>query len=363
MSFKISKLQVRNFRNLYPDIIDFSPKINCILGENGNGKTNILEAVHFLCTRKSFRKNAGFPQFLGVDGDSPEIYLSSVFLDEDNNKKALSVKMEQSGNTWAVDGHVSKKRELHSCVFINPFDSYSFHTNTTFRRSWFDDHFCMLDKGYKKALSNFQSALKFRNALLSKKPYKFREQIPSIDRELAKSSVQLINYRQHFLSELVPLVSQSFREIFSAEHELVVELDSKWLGLTEEQIIIALSQGLEKDEILGHTKYAVHKDDYTLLFDGFNSLEFCSLGQQKMSYLSLIFAYIEQFKYKYNSFPIVLIDDVSGELDGHRWERLVAYLEKRQFQVLITTANEKFKEELDKIEGARKFTVAGGAIV
>ena len=362
MSFKISKLQVRNFRNLYPDVIDFSPKINCILGENGNGKTNILEAVYFLCTRKSFRKNAGFPQFLGVDGDKPEIYLSSVFLDDEERKKSLSVKMEQGGNTWAIDGHISKKRDLHSSVFINPFDSYSFHTNTTFRRAWFDDHFCMLDKNYKKTLSNFQSALKFRNALLSKKPYKFKEQLPAIDKELAKASLELLKLRQVYLKQLVPLVSQSFREIFSQEHELQIELDSKWIQFDEKQIVSALQLGLEKDEILGFTKYAVHKDDYTLLFDGFNSLDFCSLGQQKMSYLSLIFAYIEQFKYKYNSFPIVLIDDVSGELDGHRWQRLVTYLEKRQFQVLITTANEKFKEELEKIEGAKQFIVSGGAI-
>lgn len=363
MSFKISKLQVQNFRNLYPDILDFSPKINCIMGENGNGKTNILEAVYFLCARKSFRKNASFPQFLGVDGDKPEIYLSSVFLDDEQRKQSLSVKMDQQGNTWAIDGHISKKRELHSVVFINPFDSYSFHTNTTFRRTWFDDHFAMLDKGYKKALSNFQSALKFRNALLSKKPYKFREQIPAIDKEMAKSSLLLIEYRAQFLKELTPLVTESFREIFSAEHILEIALDSKWLGFSEEQIITSLRQGLEKDEILGHTKYAVHKDDYMLLFDGFNSLDFCSLGQQKMSYLSLIFAYIEQFKYKYNSFPIVLIDDVSGELDGHRWQRLVSYLEKRQFQVLITTANEKFKEELERIEGAKQFTVSGGSII
>jgi DNA replication and repair protein RecF len=82
-----------------------------------------------------------------------------------------------------------------------------------------------------------------------------------------------------------------------------------------------------------------------------------------MSYLSLLFAYIELFRYKYSSYPIVLIDDVSGELDQHRWRRLVEYLEKSQFQVLVTTANEKFKEELERIEGANKIHIKNGSII
>ncbi len=82
-----------------------------------------------------------------------------------------------------------------------------------------------------------------------------------------------------------------------------------------------------------------------------------------MSYLSLLFAYIELFRYIFTSYPMVLIDDVSGELDKLRWRRLVEYLEKRKYQVLITTANEKFKEELDKIDGANKIYVENGSIL
>ena len=70
---KIQKLQVTNFRNLEPDIISFSPNINCILGENGNGKTNILEALYYISYRKSFRKNTSFPQIISIDCEEPEI--------------------------------------------------------------------------------------------------------------------------------------------------------------------------------------------------------------------------------------------------------------------------------------------------
>jgi DNA replication and repair protein RecF len=81
-----------------------------------------------------------------------------------------------------------------------------------------------------------------------------------------------------------------------------------------------------------------------------------------MSFLSLIFAYIELFRYKFSSYPIVLIDDVSGELDQKRWKNLINYLELKKFQVMITTANENFKNELEKIPNSNKLNVVNGSI-
>ncbi|MFN8369980.1 MAG: hypothetical protein U0T83_05085 [Bacteriovoracaceae bacterium] len=106
-----------------------------------------------------------------------------------------------------------------------------------------------------------------------------------------------------------------------------------------------------------------HVDDFQINFDGINAFDFCSLGQQKMGFLSLLFAYIELFRYKFNSYPIVLIDDVSGELDEVRWTRLVKYLRSRIFQVFITTANKNFKNELEKIEHVKNFLIKSGKII
>ncbi|WP_417337028.1 DNA replication/repair protein RecF [Halobacteriovorax marinus] len=361
-SFKISKLQVTNFRNLQPDIIEFNSGINCILGENGNGKTNILEALHVLSTRKSFRKNTAFPQFLGIDCEQPEIIFSSVFLDEHSNKMSLSAKMDAKTTHWFVDGQPMKRKLDLKLVFINPFDSYAFHNTSSFRRQWMDQHISQIDSNYKKCLSRYNSSLRFRNSLLSKKPAKYLEQIRAIDLELARYSCILTNTRLKFLSEIESFCTQTFKEIFSEEHLLKITLDSRVIGASEDDIYQMLQERLPKDEIVGHTTYCVHKDDYVLLFDGLNSFEYCSLGQQKMSYLSLLFAYIELFRYNFNSFPMVLIDDVSGELDKNRWQKLINYLERSSFQVLITTANEKFKEELETIHGANKIYVQAGSI-
>jgi DNA replication and repair protein RecF len=363
LNYKISKLQVTNFRNLNSDIISFTNGINCILGENGNGKTNILEAVNVLATKKSFRKNSSFPQYLSIDGGKPEIIFSSVFNNEQNEKISYTSKMTNENISWSVNGQIVKKKLDIKTIFINPFDSYTFHNNPSDRREWFDYFISQLDDNYKKNLKKYTQLLRFRNILLAKKPSKYKEQIIASDFELSILSESLTTRRIQFLKEIEPFCENTFQLIFSEKHSLKLNLDSKIGGLSADSIYKLLSNNLETDVERGFTSYGPHKDDYVLLFDGLNSFDFCSLGQQKMSYLSLLFAYIELFRYKYMSYPIVLIDDVSGELDQHRWRRLVEYLEKREFQVLITTANEKFKEELDRINGANKIFVNNGSVI
>ena len=362
-TYKISKLQVTNFRNLNPDIISFSPGINCILGENGNGKTNILEAINVLATKKSFRKNTSFPQFLSIDGGKPEIIFSSVFSNQDCEVMSYTSKMTNESILWFLDGTPVKKRLDIKVVFINPFDSYGFHNNASDRREWLDYFLSQLDDQYKKGLSKYTLALRFRNTLLNKKPSRFKEQVLAGDVELSQLSYFLTKKRVEFLEALEPILGETFQSLFSEKHNLKINLDSRIIGMSSENIQKLLANNIETDSDRGHTSYGPHKDDYVLLFDGLNSFDFCSLGQQKMSYLSLLFAYIELFRYKYMSYPIVLIDDVSGELDQHRWRRLVEYLEKREFQVLITTANEKFKEELDRISGANNIHIKSGSLI
>ncbi len=362
-NYKISKLQVTNFRNLNPDIITFSNGINCILGENGNGKTNILEAINVLATKKSFRKNTSFPQFLSIDGEKPEIIFSSVLENQLNEKISYSSKMTSESILWFLDGAPIKKKLDIKVVFINPFDSYGFHNSASDRREWIDYFICQIDANYKKSLSKYTIALRFRNTLLSKKPSKFKEQIIASDGELAMLSMYLTARRIEFLKDIENYLADTFQKVFSEKHKLEIKLESKIINVSAVNVQKIFLNNLETDCDRGHTSYGPHKDDYVLLFDGLNSFDFCSLGQQKMSYLSLLFAYIELFRYKYTSYPIVLIDDVSGELDQYRWRRLVEYLEKREFQVLITTANEKFKEELDRISGANKIYINKGSVI
>lgn len=362
MTLRISKLYSEQFRNLSSDTLEFHPGINCITGDNGNGKTNILEAIHFLAVKKSFRKNTAFPQLLSADGEKPEIILSGLFEQDDRNF-TMSGRLHHEGVDWSLDGKPVKRRDSIAAIFVNPMDSFSFHQTPGFRRAWFDDHLSMLDNDYKSLLQRLQKSLRFRNALLNKKPPQYLAQIRASDREFAQLNVEVLNYRKTLIQQIIAPLNEIFKSIFSMEHELVLKVESALSGLNSDAVLSLLQERLESDVLRGHTTRGVHKDDYVLLFDGMNAYEYCSLGQQKMAYLSLLFAYITLFRYKFSSFPIVLIDDVSGELDRFRWQNLVAHLKESKFQVFITTANENFKHELEQhLDDAKHMSISHGKV-
>jgi DNA replication and repair protein RecF len=357
---KITALQLKNFRNLQEEIIRFGPSINCITGENGNGKTNILEAIYFLSTKKSFRKKTSFPQILSIDGEKPEIIISSTFTDKNDEIISLSAKVEQKNLSWFLNGRPSKKHLPFKVVFINPFDSYGFHQEAKSRRIFFDYHIGLLNDSYKRNLARYNLALRQRNTLLSLKPFRYLEQIAAIDEQLSQYIFELTEGRLAFIRDIAQFLNANFQEVFAKEHTLKINLESKFINKTPEEILQILQKRLSEDEKSGHSGLGSHRDDYLVFMDGLNTFEYSSLGQQKMAYLSLLFAYIEYFRYKFSSYPVLLIDDVSGELDGLRWERLVQYLKRRNFQVFITTANENFKVELEKIEGTNRIKVVSG---
>ncbi len=361
MPYKLSKLQVTNFRNLDNSVLDFNKNINCIFGDNGNGKTNILEAIYYLINRKSFRKNTSFPQIISIDSEQPEIIFSSL-LKDDFDQYTYSGKISIEENLWHFNNKVQKRKIGLETVFINPFDSYAFHNVPAFRREWIDSHISKINKKYKTILNKYNQSLRFRNTLLSKRPDQYITQVKVIDIQIAEYAYFISQERINFLKEIKQYCEDTFKVIFHESHELEIKLESKFSSLDVAGIQAFYAENLEKDIIIGKTRYGIHRDDYVFHFDGYNSYEFCSLGQQKMSFLSLIFAYIELFRYKFNSYPIVLIDDVSGELDGLRWKNLIGYLKNKDFQVFITTANRIFREELERIESSSKIFVDNGEI-
>lgn len=357
----LEKLQLNNFRNLSNDVIDFSNNINCIFGNNGNGKTNLLEAIYYLVNRKSFRKNTNYQQIINVECENPEIIFSSA-LRAENELLALTGKIVADKSEWYLNNKLTKKKIGLKTVFINPFDSFSFHSTSAFRRNWVDQYLGLISSEYKSTLSKFTSSLRFRNNLLSKKPINYVDQLKANEQQFIELSYKVLQMRQDFLAELKDYCDKTFKIIFDEVHNLELKVESRLAGKSVDDLKVFYENQFKKDDVVGHTLVGVHRDDYIFYFDGFNSYEYCSLGQQKMSFLSLIFAYIELFRYKFNSYPMVLIDDVSGELDGRRWKNLIDYLEAKSFQVLITTANENFKKELEKIKDAKKIFISDGLI-
>lgn len=359
--WKVKKLQTQNFRNLDKSVFEFVPGINCIFGQNGNGKTNLLEAVYLVTNKKSFRKNTSFPQMINVEGGSPEIIIQSTF-ENDTELVAYSVRISDGLDERFLNNVVEKKKTPNSSVFINPFDSYTFHTSSTYRRQWVDSHLSLMDPEYRQVLGRFQKSMRFRNSILGYAGKSASEQLRAIDEQVSEYSALITLKRSEFLKQLNENITPTFRAIFAEEHSLQIDLESVFVHWDAKKIYDFYRHQENSDIKAEVTQVGIHRDDFIFSFNGLNAFEFCSLGQQKMGFLSLIFAYIELFRYKFTSYPIVLIDDVSGELDSQRWKNLVQYLETKNFQVLITTANENFGKELEKIPASKKFYIEHGTL-
>jgi DNA replication and repair protein RecF len=361
--FYLSQLYCQNFRNLNSEQMSFQPGINCIFGSNGNGKTNILEAIYLLTNKKSFRKNTQYGQLVNLEETSTDIILMSAFSNEENELQSVSFKLPESGrSSWSLNGKPARGHGLTKSVFINPFDAFSFHSTALFRRSWIDQHLGFLDLEYVEIRKKYSQLLKFKNKLLQEKPYKWNIQINALHENIARLSFIIREKRNLFISKLSPYLQQNFKNIFNESFSLQIRVQSKWNNLNEQEILKKLVENTPKEAAACRTLYGPHLDDFIPFMNEMNALDYASLGQQKTAYLSLIFAYIELFRYKFTSYPIVLIDDVSGELDSVRWLQLIKHLGSQAYQVFITTANEKFSYGLSELAKTSNYEVEEGKL-
>lgn len=359
-SLKLSRFHIQNFRNIDGSVFSFSKGINCIFGKNGNGKTNLLEAIYLVINKKSFRKNVSFPHYLSLDGEKPEILFSTEFVSGEDQVLLSGKILGQGKKNWQTSLKGTKELGSHA-VFVNPFDSYSFFNSSSERRKWIDHHLSALSKEYKKILTRHDRLVRQRNKLLS---FKMRDQLMMLDildKELAQLIVDGTTQRKTFLRELEQYSPKYFEEIFQKDHSLKIEVQGHGVLGSSDEVYDAILSNRQKDLDSRSSSIGLHRQKIELFLDDFDVVQYASLGQQKMAYLSLLFAYIELFRYKFRSYPIVLIDDVSGELDQLRWGRLVNFLKESKFQVFITTANDGFRAELEKIPEAKKYFVSNGA--
>ncbi len=354
---KLLKIKTTNFRNLKDNFVfEFCDNINCLYGNNGNGKTNLLESIHVLFKRKSFRKNTTFKEYVNLGNNNLTI---SSLIDIDSKKLTYSAKINEDEFNYYVNG-ITKEKINYSIIFVSPFDSYSFFYTPKIRRTWFDQCISNICSEYKISLRKYNNLLKNRNILLKKRPDYFLQQIKSIDPLLAKEGYKVTKKREKFLLELHDFFPLIFKKLFSSEHNLFVKLDTKGPRSSTESILKELDDNIRHDLLANRTIKGVHKDDYLFQLNSLNLHKFCSTGQQKISYLSLVFAYIELFRYKFETLPMIIIDDISGEIDYMRWEHMVRYLNEIKSQIFISTTNEIFMDKLNNIENIFKLEISNG---
>lgn len=344
----LKQLSLINFKNYLEFEAKFSEKINCFVGNNGMGKTNLLDAIHYLSFCKSFfnsidsqniRHNEGFFVIQGLFdkfGEESEVYCGI----KRNQKKVFKKNKKEYER---LSEHIG----MFPLVMISPSDSDLINGSSEVRRKFLDGIISQYDRVYLDQLISYNQVLKQRNALL-KQFYETHgfdsETLDILDEQLVIYGRSILEKRLAFLTHFVPLFNRHYQFI-SGSKETVQLLYENSLG--EKEFKTALITSLARDRALHYTTVGPHKDDLGFSLNGFDLKKFASQGQQKSYLLALKLAQFEFIKDQKHTKPLLLLDDVYDKLDEERFTKLLEMVSSDAFgQVFITDTHPDRMNEL-----------------
>ncbi len=334
----LKQIHLVNFKNYADVTLQFSEKMNCLVGNNGMGKTNILDAIHYLSFCKSF--------FNAIDSQNIK-HGEGFFVIQgsyNRNGETTEVYCGQKRNQKKIFKHDKKEYErlsehigMYPLVMISPGDAELINGTSEIRRKFIDGIISQYDKIYLEKLIAYNQVLKQRNALL-KQFYESRAfdsvTLEIWDEQLIIHGKGILQIRLDFIKEFIPLFNKHYAYISESKEEVSLNYES---SVGERDYKTAILTSMERDRILHYTTVGPHKDDLDFTINGFSLKKFASQGQQKSYLLALKLAQFEFIKTKKNTKPLLLLDDVYDKLDETRFRKLIELVSDDNFgQVFIT---------------------------
>jgi DNA replication and repair protein RecF len=339
----LQRLQLRDFRNLAR--VDLAPSAHAtvVVGRNGQGKTNLLEAVYFLCTLKPLR--AGRLSELVRFGASTARVAGRFALG--GAAREISVEVQDGARQASVDGKATLSLEDYfggvSVVAFTPDDLAVVKGAPEERRTLLDRAVFNRFPGFLRASRAYLRALRSRNRLLKENaPLDYLE---AFDDALSEAGARILLFRRDLLAELAPraeVAVGTIAQLAEARYSyrpshLGLDFTRADAGALAEELRRVLRVRLERDRERGFTSVGPHADDLEIGLDGHLARTFASQGQARALVLGWKIAEIENLRTTLGRFPLLLLDDVSSELDPERNGFLMAYLSSSGAQVLLTT--------------------------
>ena len=342
---RIERLTILNFKNIQD--VDFhpSPKINCFLGGNGMGKTNLLDAIYYLSFCKSFSGNSDI-QCISHEAD---FALIQGVYEADNKIDELfcGLRKRQKKQFKKNKKEYDKLSEHIGCIpliLVTPSDSELIAGSGEERRRFLDLFLSQFDKAYLYALIRYNKALQQRNAILKNSALADDTLLQLWEEQLCSEGKKISEKRKAFIEQFVPIFVEIYQRICSSSE--VVNL--KYISHFDvEDPMTAMQNRKERDKILGYTTVGVHRDDLEMLIDGYPIRKEGSQGQNKTFVVALKLAQFDFLKKATFKTPLLLLDDIFDKLDSSRVEQIVKLVLDPNFgQIFITDTN---REHLDTI--------------
>ena len=344
---QIEALRLIDYRNLrHVDLVPHR-RFNIFTGANGQGKTNLLEAIYLLGAVKSFRGQATNQNLIRFDAD----------------QAALEARVERGGHVRRVRMEISERgkkvylndeslRNLAdffgtlNVVIFGPEDLRILKGSPSKRRTFIDRAIFNAHPAFATESSHYEDVLKNRNALLKERDVD-GALLSVYDDQLLQWGAKILRRRLDFLHHFRPVLGRVFRSIFDAEMDADLSYEATWwpgkleeVDDLEDALARALSQSAQEERDRGYTVVGPHRDDLVATLQGHEVRAFASQGQTRSFVLAMKIAEVIHLEERYHFSPILLLDDVSSELDREKNQRLFAFLQGRpEGQVFITTTH------------------------
>ena len=346
----LKKISLFNYKNFSEASFDFDSKINCFVGKNGIGKTNVLDAIYHLSFGKSYFNPIAVQnikhgeEFFVIDGEFEKTQRSEQIVCslKKGQRKILKRNSKQYDKFSDHIGFIP-------LVIISPADRDLIVEGSETRRKFIDSVISQLNSSYLQKLIQYQKIINQRNALLK---------YFALNHVFEKDTLQIYNEqldglghfifekRKEFLAEFIPIFNEYHQQITDSFETVQIVYESH---LIEKDTLTLLEQNLAKDRLLQYTSVGIHKDDLSFEIDNYPIKKFGSQGQQKSFLIALKLAQFKFVKKQSGEKPILLFDDIFDKLDETRVGKIVEMVNNEEFgQLFISDTHPERTEEIVK---------------
>ena len=339
----LKQLSLTQYKNIRSKTFDFNPKINCFVGDNGKGKSNILDAIYHLAFGKSyFNPIASQNIQLGEDF----FVVEGRYEREEREEKIVCSLKKGQKKVMKRNGKVYEKLSDHigliPTVIISPADRDLIAEGSSTRRKFMDGVIGQTDAVFLQNLIEYHKILSQRNALL--KFFALNNTFESdtlavYNDQLSQRSTALYEKRKAFMETFIPVFNTRYQDISEGNERVDLEYESQ---LHQNSHRALLESSLEKDKILQYTSTGIHKDDINFLLEAQPIKKFGSQGQQKTFLIALKLAQFDFLKKQTGGAPLLLLDDAFDKLDQKRVTQIISLVDQNDFgQIFLTDTHEE----------------------
>lgn len=348
----LKRLVLTNFKNYGEATLDFSPGINCIVGDNGVGKTNILDAIHYLSLTKSYFTST---DSVNIRHGSDYFIVKGLFESGDETREVHCGFQKEKPKIFKRDGKEYDRLADHIGIFpvvmISPADSSIITGGSEERRRFINNVISQYDRSYLDDVIRYNKALKTRNRLLKESGAGARldrDLLAVWEEQMTGPADRIYSARNSFINELIPVFQLYYNHISVGRENVELVYKSQ---LENHSYASLLAKTFGKDRMVQYTSSGIHRDDISLLMGGYSIRDLGSQGQQKSYLVALKLAKFDYILSKGGVRPILLMDDVFDKFDEQRVAQIIKLVSDRKFgQIFITdTHQERMQKILDEI--------------